>query len=54
MEKTQSNRLGIIRKVYTSPKIETYGNLRSVTENVSNTPRNSDPPPHYSTGNYRT
>jgi hypothetical protein len=53
VEKTQSNRLGMIKKLYTPPKIETYGNLRSVTENTSNTPRNPDPPPHGS-GNYRS
>lgn len=53
MEKTQSSGLGTVKKLYTPPKIETYGNLRAITERTSNTPANPDPPPH-GAGLYRT
>jgi hypothetical protein len=37
MEKPCSNEVASkIKKIYTTPKLETYGNLRTITEAVNN------------------
>ena len=38
MEKPRLSETASIKKVYTSPKLETYGDLRSITEHVTNSP----------------
>jgi hypothetical protein len=54
MEKARSSETASIKKVYTSPKLEIYGDLRSITEHVTNNPNHAgDGPPHIS-GNFRT
>jgi len=47
VEKPKLSELGGTKKVYTAPKLETYGNLRSITERLGPPSHTPDPPPHY-------
>jgi hypothetical protein len=44
METPRRSEVTSQKKVYTPPKLERYGNLRSITDHLSNTPPHPDPP----------
>jgi hypothetical protein len=47
MDASGSERLdATTRKPYTQPKLQVYGDLRSITAHVGNAGASGDPPPH--------
>lgn len=52
MEEHHLEKAESIKKAYSSPKIETYGDLRSITEHTGSAPPHPDPHPPYA--NFRT